>query len=218
MVDETAIARSPIATSWPETLVDGWLVSSRRSFAELTLTDQAPLTKVALRAPWGGVLAESLGVPFGRTARVPWGLPKNGTTPVLLAGAAPGEWLALGAPGEQTKIVGWLEAAAARTEELVSVIDLTHGRALMRLTGTRAAALLAKECGVDLHDSLCPDASALRSSVAGVAADIVRDDRDGTRSYLLHCERSSGQYLFDSLLDAGSEFGVEVDGFRPPFI
>ena len=33
------------------------------------------------------------------------------------------------------------------------------------------------------------------------------------RSYLLHCERSVGQYLFDALLDAGAEFGVEVDGF-----
>jgi hypothetical protein len=32
-------------------------------------------------------------------------------------------------------------------------------------------------------------------------------------SYLLHCERSSGQYLFDTLLDAGREFGVQVDGF-----
>jgi hypothetical protein len=31
---------------------------------------------------------------------------------------------------------------------------------------------------------------------------------------LLHCERSSGQYLADALLDAGAEFGVETDGFR----
>jgi len=29
--------------------------------------------------------------------------------------------------------------------------------------------------------------------VAKVVTDVVRDDFDGTRSYLLHCERSSGQ-------------------------
>jgi hypothetical protein len=29
----------------------------------------------------------------------------------------------------------------------------------------------------------------------------------------LHCERSSGQYLFDALIDAGDEFGTEVEGF-----
>ena len=29
---------------------------------------------------------------------------------------------------------------------------------------------------------------------------------------LLHCERSSGQYLFDVLVDAGAEFGLEIAG------
>src|SRR5215203_1262697 len=33
---------------------------------------------------------------------------------------------------------------------------------------------------------------------------------------VIHCERSSGQYLFDTLIDAGDEFGIEVDGFVDP--
>ncbi len=53
--------------------------------------------------------------------------------------------------------------------------------------------------------------------VRDVATDVIRDDvrsLDATeRSYLLHCERSSGQYLFDAVLDAGREFGIQVDGF-----
>jgi len=53
---------------------------------------------------------------------------------------------------------------------------------------------------------------AFRSSVAKVVTDVVRDDFDGTRSYLLHCERSSGQYPFDVLVDAGVEFGLEIAG------
>jgi glycine cleavage system aminomethyltransferase T len=48
--------------------------------------------------------------------------------------------------------------------------------------------------------------------VANLVTDVVRVDRDGLPSYLLHCERSSGQYLFDTLLDAGREFGIEIDG------
>jgi hypothetical protein len=32
---------------------------------------------------------------------------------------------------------------------------------------------------------------------------------------LLHCERSSGQFLFDALLDAGAEFGIDIQGFQP---
>jgi hypothetical protein len=52
--------------------------------------------------------------------------------------------------------------------------------------------------------------------VARVVTDVVRDDLlDGTRSYLLHCERSSGQYLAECLLDAGAEFDVSVAPFDP---
>ena len=60
---------------------------------------------------------------------------------------------------------------------------------------------------------MTPDGAAFRSSVAKVVTDVVRDDEDGSPSYLLHCERSYGQYLFDALLDAGDEFGVEISGF-----
>ncbi len=61
-----------------------------------------------------------------------------------------------------------------------------------------------------------PDGAALRTAVAAVAIDVIRDDTGGTRSYLLHCERSVGQYLFDAIRRAGAEFGIGVDGFRLP--
>jgi hypothetical protein len=58
------------------------------------------------------------------------------------------------------------------------------------------------------------DGTAFRSAVAGVVTEVVRDDRPGPeRSYLLACDWSFGQYLFDALLDAGGEFGVQVNGF-----
>jgi hypothetical protein len=46
-----------------------------------------------------------------------------------------------------------------------------------------------------------------------VATDVIRDDTGCIPSYLLHCERSSGAYLFGELLAAGHEFGIEIDGF-----
>ncbi|HEV8055918.1 MAG TPA: hypothetical protein VGP51_05480, partial [Nocardioidaceae bacterium] len=96
-------------------------------------------------------------------------------------------------------VLGYLEVAREHRAFLLS----------LRIRGNEA---------VDLDDKVCPDGAALRTAVARVATDLVRDDLAGTRSYLLHCERSSGQYLFDSLLDAGDEFGVEADGFVPPGI
>jgi len=189
----------------------GWEVSGSCSDAPLTITDCTPLAKVHLRAPWNGAMAKALGVPFGRADR------EQGW---LVVGSGPGEWLVLAPPGAAAAVTDWLAtvAADAAGDEFVSVTDLTHGRALVRVTGPETADLLARLCGADLHDDMAPDGAALRSAVAGVATDIVRDDRGGVPSYLLHCERSSGQYLFGALVSAGESLGIGVDGFRLPGI
>ena len=216
MSEYPAVARSPIAPAPPVRVEAGWEMSGCRSDAPLTITDCTPLAKVHLRAPWNGAMAKALGVPFGRAGRdleVPDGV-------WLVAGSGPGEWFVLAPPGTAGLAGGWLGTLAADSapEEFVSVVDLTHGRALMRITGPDAAELLARLCGADLHDDMAPDGAALRSAVAGVATDIIRDDRAGVPSYLLHCERSSGQYLFGALVSAGESLGIGVDGFRLPGI
>ena len=198
------IARSPIAPVPPVAVVGGWEVSARRSGAALVLSDQTPLAKVLVRAPEQGATAARLGVPFGCARRT-----ADGT---LVIGSGPGEWLLLGAAGTARELLAHAEAAAA-DHEFVSVADFTSSRALMRLEGDRSADLLAKLCAIDLSDRATADGSALRTLVALVVTDVVRDDRDGVASYLLHCERSSGQVLFDALLDAGREFDVDVGGF-----
>jgi heterotetrameric sarcosine oxidase gamma subunit len=202
-VAEAPVARSPIAPAPPVTVEHGWEISARRSGADLRIMDCTPLAKVLVRASTDGEVARTLDVPFGRAAR-----DERGT---LAVGAGPGEWLLLAPPGANAAIARRVEEVP--DEGLVSVFDATHGRALMRITGARAADLLAKVCGVDLSDGVTPNRAAFRSSVAKLVTDVVRDDRDGERSYLLHCERSSGQYLFDALIDAGEEFGIEVEGF-----
>lgn len=208
-------ARSPIAPAPPVIVLAGWEVSGRRASAVtaggtgLTITDCTPLAKLQLRAPAGGQAAAALGVRFGRAAR--------DQSATLVVGSGPGEWLLLAAPGQAPELAWWLASIAEQAPgEHVTWVDLTHGRALMRLTGSKAAIVLARICGIDLSDEITPDGAAFRTSVASLATDIVRDDVSGTRSYLLHCERSSGDYLFSALLRAGADFGIEIDGFRLP--
>ncbi len=197
------VARSPITPSPPVTVEHGWEISARRSSADLRIMDCTPLAKVLVRASTHGEVARTLGVPFGRAAR-----DEHGT---IVVGSSPGEWFLLAPPGANAAVDGRIEEVP--DEGMVSVFDASHGRALMRITGVRAADLLAKVCGIDFSDEVTPDGAAFRSSVAKLVTDVVRDDRGAERSYLLHCERSSGQYLFDALVDAGSEFGIEVEGF-----
>ena len=220
------VSRSPIAPAPPVRVEAGWEVSGCRSEAALTITDCTPLAKVQLRAPWNGAMAKALGVPFGRADRdgaSQDGASQDGASPEggwLVVGSGPGEWLVLAPPGAAAAVADWLAtvAADAAGDEFVSMTDLTHGRALVRVTGPDAAGLLARLCGADLEDDMAPDGAALRSAVAGVATDIIRDDRAAVPSYLLHCERSSGQYLFGALVSAGESLGIGVDGFRLPGI
>jgi heterotetrameric sarcosine oxidase gamma subunit len=225
------VSRSPIAPAPPVRVEAGWEVSGGRSEAALTITDCTPLAKVHLRAPWNGAMAKALGVPFGRADREGGGLDgasqdgasQDGASQDgawLVVGSGPGEWLVLAPPGAAAAVADWLAtvAADAAGDEFVSVTDLTHGRALVRVTGPDAADLLARLCGADLHDDMAPDGAALRSAVAGVATDVIRDDQAAVPSYLLHCERSSGQYLFGAFVSAGESFGIGVGGFRLPGI
>ena len=199
------VARSPIPPSEPVVVV-GWEVEGARSASPLTLADVSALAKTLVRAPARGAMASALGVPFGRAARDASG--------ALVTGSSPGEWTVIGMLGGGAAQRARLEAVAAGAGagEFISVLDITHGRALIRLTGAAAPALLAKVCAIDLADHRTPQGTALRTSVAKLTTDLVRDDQEAVPSYLLHCERSYGQYLFEALLDAGAEFGIEVDG------
>ncbi|MDQ3619763.1 MAG: hypothetical protein M3391_06480 [Actinomycetota bacterium] len=171
------------------------------------MTDASPLTKTLVRAPADGNVAGLLDVPLGHAAR-------NGNG-VLVSTSAPGEWWLIGPPQADASVAIEVESVE---QELMSILDLTHERAAVRLTGAAAPRLLEKVCAINLCEQITPNGAAFRSSVARVVTDIVRDDSNGERSYLLHFERSYGQYLFDALLDAGREFNVDVDGFMPPGI
>ena len=199
---ETPVARSPIRPSPPVGVREGWEVSLLRAHGGLRLADRTPLTKVLVRARVGGRVATRLGVRFGHAMA-----DGDGT---LVVGSGPGEWLLVAPPNSSNAVTSRLDTS---DDDLVTVVDVTHARALMRLTGDDSHQVLAKLCAIDF-DRGAADGTALRTSVAEVATDVVRDDvrSTGERSYLLHCERSSGQYLFDALLDAGREFGVQVDG------
>ena len=164
--------------------------------APLQLVDESELTKVVVRAAVGTAAKANLAVAFA-TSRT--------SDDVLIAGTRPDEWM----------LIGDADAVAARADDLpieghVSIIDWTHGRAAFRLSGANAAKALEKVCSIDWSDIMTPDGAVLSASIAGVSCDIVRQDQDGTPSYLVLADRSFGQYLFDAVLDAGAEFDIAV--------
>lgn len=109
----------------------------------------------------------------------------------LIWSVTPGEWTLLG-----------------ERPQTGHVVDLTHVRAMFRLTGAETVPLLAKVCALDLSDGMFGDGAAARSLLAGVATEIVRHDRDGAPSYLLLPSRSFARYIHHVIADAGREFGL----------
>ena len=219
-VDED-LARSAVEPVEP--LADGgWLVSARDTDAELRLVDCSPVVKILLQAPPAGPLAGHLAVPFGRAELFEDGF--------VVACTAPGEWLLL-CPSDPREFLD--RAAQVAPDHPAAVVDLTHGRTLLRLTGRNASKVLAGLTAIDLSDQSLPSGVVTSTAVAGVRAVVVRDDLfadeagltvdspvadgDGPEvpSYLLCCDRSAGRHLYERLLEAGRSPGLAEEGYLP---
>ena len=170
------------------------------SVGALILSDASATVKWLVRGSEDGAAADRLGAAFGSSRVTGSG--------ALVLGSRPGEWIVVGAPGAVAETVAGLEGL--QPTDFVTALDWTHGRALFRLTGSDAARMLEKVCSLDWSDPMTPNGAVASASVAKVTCDIARNDADGTPSYLIFCDRSFGQYLFDALIDAGDEFGLSV--------
>lgn len=105
----------------------------------------------------------------------------------LVVAVSPGEWMVIG-----------------DKPNVDDVVDMTHVRAALRLTGAGARSLLEHVCSLDLSDSMTPNGAAARTLVAGVATELIRDDVTGELSYLLLMSRSFARSVWERLEAAPS--------------
>lgn len=115
----------------------------------------------------------------------------SGAGDTLVWSVTPGEWTVLG-------------------ERPDDAVDLTHVRAMFRLTGHNATTVINRVCALDLGDHVFPQGAAARTLLAGVATEIIRDDEGEMPSYLLLPSRSFSTYFLEVIFDAGAEFGLTV--------
>lgn len=186
----------------------GTSIGTSADQAALTLADESSLTKTLIRAEPRTKAERQLDVVFGASRLV------DG---VVISGQRPSEWLVIGEANDVSTFVDRIDR-----EGHVSLVDHTHSRAMMRLTGLDASRVLEKVCSLDWSSEMTPNGAVVSASVAKVGCDIVRNDtfRHGSAlassaptevippSYWIACDRSFAQYLFDAILDAGQEFGL----------
>lgn len=111
-------------------------------------------------------------------------------------------------PGKEVRAQKKLTATSKTSEQFVTVTDITHGRAEMRVIGPASQELLSKVCGLDFHPSALPNETAKQSSLAKTTQLIIRGDIGELPAFSIIGARSLGPYVWDTLMEAGGEFGV----------
>jgi len=160
----------------------------------ISIRDLGQMAKVMVRCDADSSAAQWLGVNFGQCRAL--------ESDALIVGQRPDEYWIIG-PDEAVA-----NAASTLADHGVrSSVDLTHGRAMLEISGPKATKMLEKVCGLDWSDAMTPPGSAVSASVAKVSCDIVRIGD----SYLVSCDRSFGQYMLGALADAAQEFGLTLD-------
>ncbi len=111
-------------------------------------------------------------------------------------------------PGKGVRAQKKLTTASAASEQFVTITDITHGRAEIRVIGPAGQELLSKVCGLDFHPSAFPNETAKQSSLAKTTQLIIRCDIGELPAFSIIGVQSLGVYVWDTLMEAGREFGV----------
>ncbi len=102
----------------------------------------------------------------------------------------------------------WMEGA----EMCAHVANVTSGLAAVNLAGPRARDVLAKVTDLGISAQALPYLRAAQGTIAGIPAIILRIGFVGELGYELHVPAEYGEYLWDTLMAAGKEFGIAPFG------
>lgn len=158
------------------------------------------------RSNWSKVLVHHRGGPSVSSDRVAFGKVVSADGGGYIVGWAPGQTLIMSDVDPSVVLAGLPDADQQ--------VNISHGHTLFSIEGPGAVATLAKLCAIDLSERAQPGTIA-RTSVAKVATGVIKLEADPP-SFLLMCDRSYGRYLFEEILVAAAEFGVEVAAPRLP--
>jgi heterotetrameric sarcosine oxidase gamma subunit len=115
-------------------------------------------------------------------------------------------------PGGESKVFVQLEAAVVNREFFVTVTDMTHGLADIRMIGPASRAVLSQLCGLDFTDEAFPNMTAKQTSLAKTKQLILRRDFGALPTYTIIGAQSLAAYLWDVMMEAGHDFGIAPIG------
>lgn len=172
--------------------------------AAVLLSERRPLSILQVSAfattgaEAGRRLAEVLGLAAPRPNRF------SADARMSLRATGPGIWQVVGGAGNLPEPA----ALRATLAGVATVVDLSHARTALKIAGHCAIRTLAKHCGLDLHAAKFPTGSATNTRFGHIGMTLARID--DAPSFELLVFRGYAEFVFDSLVEAAGEFGLQV--------
>lgn len=101
-----------------------------------------------------------------------------------------------------------------KDDQFVTIVDQTAGLAGLLIVGPRSRDLLSKLFPLSFRSDAFPNLRVAQSSLAKVHATIIRSDLGEMPAFEVYMDRSYAAYVWESVMDAGNEFGVVPVGWR----
>ena len=114
--------------------------------------------------------------------------------------------------GSLELVAEWLDWWLTGTDRCVHVTDMTGGLAAVNLAGPRSREMLARLTDLDLSPEALPYLGVAEGKVAGIPVLILRIGFVGELGYEMHFPAEYGEYFWETLLEAGREFGIAPFG------
>jgi heterotetrameric sarcosine oxidase gamma subunit len=214
-MDFHPIKLSPVSARGKTTVERaGWRVAATFSTAEAETAAAQRSVGLADLSAWGKIQiqgAEALAALRSAFGNAPADI--GAVTALaggLLACLSRDAWYLTVPPGGEAAA---LDQLRGKLQGFAHAVDVTHGYAAFLLAGPNSLDVLPKVCGLDFRSRAFPNRTVRQSSVARLRTIIIRDDLPGgVPAFHLHLGRSEAEYLWDTLLDAASEFGGQPVG------
>ena len=199
---KSKLKEMPVRVS-PLLPVDGEFIVD---YTDLHLQERKSLTAIQLLAYAGQyqaaatAISKALGI---ECPTVPGTCNSDGHTQVIWNG--PNSWMIIANDEESGHKPGeLLEILKKAAGDLAAAVDQSHGRCGLRLSGSHARRVMAKNCAIDLHPGAFKAGNCALSSVAHMSALLVQVD--DTPSYDLFVARSLARSFAHAIEHSCKEF------------
>ncbi|XP_053557345.1 dimethylglycine dehydrogenase, mitochondrial [Bombina bombina] len=125
---------------------------------------------------------------------------------------SPGEFLLVTGSGSELHDLRWIEQAAVQCKYDVEIVNVTDDVGVLGVAGPLSRKVLQKLVSEDLSDAAFKFLQSRRINIAGIPVTAIRISYTGELGWELYHSREDTSALYNSIMEAGQEEGIDNFG------